>query len=90
VSPQGFAALATAAGADVEVDALVGVVGAVELVVERAARVVVGPEPARPDRLPPHDANPIQTTADSTAARATAPAEPLRNQAVVISPPGAA
>jgi hypothetical protein len=89
VSPQGFAALATAAGADVEVDALVGVVGAVELVVERAARVV-GPEPARLDGLPPHDANPIQTTADSTAARAAAPAGPLRNQAVVISPPGAA
>jgi hypothetical protein len=90
VSPQGFAALATAAGADVEVDALVGVVGAVELVVGRAARVVVGPEPSRPDGVPPHDANAKPTTAHSTAARAAAPAEPLRNQAVVISPPGAA
>ena len=85
MSPQGFAALATAAGAAVEVDALVGVVGAVELVVGRAARVVVGPEPARPDGLP-HDANAKPTTAHSTAARA----EPLRNQTVVISPPGAA
>jgi hypothetical protein len=79
-----------AAGADVEVDALVGVVVAVELVVDRAARVVVGPEPVRPDGLPPHDANPIQATAHNTAARAAPPAERLRNQAVVISPPGAA
>jgi hypothetical protein len=93
VSPQGFTALATAAGADVVVDGLVvGAGRAVELVVDRATCVVVGPERARPDGLPPQDANPKQTTAHSTAARAAppAPARPLRNPAVVISPPGAA
>jgi hypothetical protein len=89
VSPQGFAALATAAGADAVVDEVVGAGGVVEPVVDRATLVVVGPVPVRPDGLPPHAANPKQTTAHSTAARA-APPEPLRIPAVVISPPGAA
>lgn len=93
MSPQGFAALATAAGADVGADVVVGAGVAVELVVDRAARVVVDPEPGRPDGLPPHDANPKQITAHSTAAARAAPpapAEALRNPVVVISLPGAA
>jgi hypothetical protein len=51
-------------------DAVVGVGRVVELVVERATRVLVGPEPARPGGLPPHEANTRPAAAQSTAARA--------------------
>jgi hypothetical protein len=72
----------------VVVDALAGVGRVVELVVDRATRVV-GPDPARPDGLPPHDATTRPTTAHSTAAR-PARVDPPFGPAVVVSPPGAA
>lgn len=87
--PQGCAALATAAGADVVGDAVVGVGRVVELVVERGTRVLVGPEPRRAGAPPPHEANTRPNAAQSSAARA-APVDPRLGPAVVISPPGAA
>ncbi len=86
--PQGCAALATAAGRDVVVDALAGVELVVELVVDRATRVV-GPDPVRSDGLPPHDAATRPTTAHSTAAR-LARVDPPFVPAVAVNPPGAA
>jgi hypothetical protein len=72
----------------VVVDVVVGVGRVDELVVGGATRVV-GPDPVRPDGLPPHDATTRPTAAHSTAAR-PARVDPPVAPAVVISPPGAA
>ena len=86
--PQGRAALATGVGADVVVEAMGGA-RLVELVVERATRVVVGPAPVRPAGLPPQQDTTRPSAAQSTEARA-ARIDTRFGPAVVISPPEAA
>jgi hypothetical protein len=70
-------------------DAVVDVGRVVELVVERATRVLAGPEPARPGGLPPHEANTRPAATQSTAARAARVDLPF-GPVSAISPAGAA
>jgi hypothetical protein len=72
--------------------AVVGDGRGVELVFERATRVLVAPEPARDDGFPAHEAATRPNAAQSTAASAarTARVDPRCSPADVISPPGGA